>query len=373
MTVIRPGAVLVLLLLGAGGCSQPTVPVPGPTESTVSRDQAQPLRARAAHTATLLADGRVLLAGGCAVDGCSTAEVAPTSEFYTPGRGFSAGPAMARPRDAHTATTLPDGRVLIVGGFAREGTPPLAETELFDPTTDRFGPTGSLHTARGGHVAVLMGNGKVLVAGGWIGPRTYTDSVEIFDPASGTFASGPAMPAARLGAAAIALPDGRVLVTGGQEAPDRGQPTAWVYLPAAVRWQAVGPMGTPRFKHAMALLPDGRVLVLGGTTDDRHVLATTEVFDPATNTFTPGPDMGVERYKITDAVTVAKGRVVVAGGTQIDTYDASSARFQLVPGSQGVWRSFPTATALIDGSVLIVGGYDERIRIHHDALLVPAK
>ena len=81
--------------------------------------------------------------------------------------------------------------------------------------------------------------------------------------------------------------------------------------------------------------------------------------------------MSIERYKIPDAVTVAKGRVIVAGGTQIDAYDAASGRFLAVPGSQGVWRSFPTATALHDGSVLIVGGYDERIRVHHDALLLP--
>jgi hypothetical protein len=130
-------------------------------------------------------------------------------------------------------------------------------------------------------------------------------------------------------------------------------------------------MNTPRFKHAIAPLPDGRVLVLGGTTDDRQLLASTEVFDPDTNHFTPGPLMGVERYKFPDPVVTASGRLVVAGGTEIETYDASRGQFVAVPGTSGARRSFPTVTLLPDGSVLVVGGYDDRIRIHHDALLIP--
>jgi hypothetical protein len=179
------------------------------------------------------------------------------------------------------------------------------------------------------------------------------------------------MPEPRLGATAILLPDGRILVAGGQDAPNHGLSTALLYLPDANRWQPTGSMGTPRFKHAMALLPDGRVLVLGGTTDDIHLLASTEVFDPATSRFTPGPTMGVERYKFTDAVVSTNNGLVVAGGTRVETYDAQSGQFRSVPSSQGAWRSFPTATVLPDGSVLVVGGYDERINLHHDAVLIP--
>src|SRR5262245_28963600 len=164
------GALLAAVVIaGAAGCTDTAPPAPGPTEPD---NVAQPLRARAAHTATLLADGRVLLAGGCAVDGCDTAEVAPSSEFYTPGRGFSAGPRLAQPRDGHSATLLPDGRVLIVGGFAREGTLPIAEAELFDPKTNSFAATGSLGIGRGAHIAVPLPDGRVLIAGGYVAPRT---------------------------------------------------------------------------------------------------------------------------------------------------------------------------------------------------------
>jgi hypothetical protein len=77
--------------------------------------------------------------------------------------------------------------------------------------------------------------------------------------------------------------------------------------------------------------------------------------------------MGTERYKITDAAAATDRGLIVAGGTQVETYDARSARFLPVPGSQGAWRSFPTVTALPDGSTLVVGGYDDHIRVHRDA------
>jgi Kelch motif protein/galactose oxidase-like protein len=359
------GAATLIALAGCAPANRQPTPLPPP-----SVESAQPLRARAAHTATLLADGRVLLAGGCVDDGCSTAGADPSSELYVPGRGFVAGPAMRQPRDGHTATMLADGRVLLVGGWPGENRPVLAAAEVFDPGTNVFTESGSLGTPRGGHVAARLPDGRVLIAGGWVGSRAYTDSVELFDPATNTFTAGPPLPEGRHAAEAIALRDGRILLTGGADGPEHGLASAFVYRPDLNRWRAVGPMGTPRFKHAMAMLPDGRVLVLGGTTDDTHLLASTEVFDPATDTFAPGPAMDVERYKITESVAATGTGLLVAGGTQLETYDARTARFRPVPGSQQRWRSFATATALADGSVLIVGGYDDRIRPYADATLV---
>ncbi|MDR2988600.1 MAG: hypothetical protein LBV34_27580, partial [Nocardiopsaceae bacterium] len=168
----------------------------------------QPVRARAAHTATLLPDGRVLIAGGCAVDGCTTAEVEPSSEFYVPGRGFVAGPAMVHPRSGHTATALRDGRILIVGGWAHEGVAPLAAAEIFDPQTGTFKPAGKLRIGRGGQIASLLPDGRVLIAGGWSSSDQITASVEIFDPRTNSFSQGPPMPGPRDAAAAVTLPDG---------------------------------------------------------------------------------------------------------------------------------------------------------------------
>lgn len=179
---------------------------------------------RAVHTATRLPDGRTLLAGGCIDDGCATA-TSETVIVAGDGNGFALGPAMNEPRDAHTATSLPDGRILVVGGFGGEGQAPLASAEVFDPGTNAFSATGPMEQGRGGHIAAALADGRVLVAGGWIGRRTYTASAEIWDPATATFAAAAVLPLALDGLAAVKLADGRLLVTGARSVPGR-QPTS---------------------------------------------------------------------------------------------------------------------------------------------------
>jgi Galactose oxidase, central domain len=353
--------VLAVTLVAGGACT--------PGSPPKEKHAAQPLRPRAAHTATTLPDGRILIAGGCGIDSCGTADVHPTAEFYTPGQGFSAGPPMLVPRTGHSATLLADGRILMVGGFAREGTPPVATAEIYDPRTGAFTEAGKLAVPRGGNIAVRLADGRVLIAGGCLGSRTYTGSVELFDPASNTFQPGPAMPEPRCGAAAVLLADGRVLVTGGEIGREQGIASALVYLPGEQRWQAVEPMKAARYKHAVALLDDGKVLVLGGTPDDRQLLDSTEVFDPATGRFTTATAMTVPRYKFGDSLAVAGSVLVVAAGAQVDAYDLAMGTFRALTSTRKT-RSFPTATTLADGSVLIVGGYDERINVHRDAVVV---
>ena len=328
-----------------------------------------PLRSRAAHSATLLADGRVLVAGGCATDGCGRADREPTSEFYLPGRGFAAGPPLAQARSGHTATRLPDGRVLVAGGWAGEGTPPLAAAELFDPATNRFTPVGALREGRGGHAAAALPDGRVLLIGGWVAARRASDSVEIFDPATGRFTPAAPLPSPRLGPLAAPLADGSVLVVGGED--ERRAPLAGAvrYDPATDRWHAAGTLATPRFKAALAPLADGRLLLLGGTVDDRQLLASSELCDPAAGRCEPGPTMEMARYKFTAAVV--DGRVVVVGGSQAAVLAGES--FHPLPSTRGPWRSFATATPLPGGDLLIVGGYDERIAVHADARLVRAE
>lgn len=275
---------------------------------------------------------------------------------------------MVHPRSSHTATLLPDGRVLIVGGWAKEGTAPIAEAEMFDPATGTFQPVGTL---RGG--AVLLPDGRVLTVGGGDGPRNPTAEVEMFDPATGTRASRRAMPQPRHAAASIVLPGGDILVTGGQDGSRHGLSSTAIYNPGTDQWRPGPQMSTPRFKHAITMLDGGRVLVLGGTTDDTELLASTEILDLATNKFTLGPAMSTPRYKFPDAVArTSTGRLVVAGGTQVDVLATDGQSFGAVTTGTARRRWFPTATALPDGTVLIVGGYDERIRIHPDAHIIKA-
>lgn len=373
--------IALVLVLAVGGCSRPAPAPPAPTPSAVVTTPAgpapaalAPVRPRGSHTATLLPDGRVLLAGGCAVDGCVTAEREPSSEFYLPGHGFVAGPPMVQPRQGHTATLLADGRVLIVGGWAREGTAPLAEAEVFDPVTGGFRAVGSLRTGRGGHTASLLPDGRVLVAGGWFGSRGVTPTVEIFDPSTERFSDGPALPQPRDAAVAVGLPDGDILLIGGRHSPAADAVTSSVRYDTATGSWSTGPsLATPRLKHAVAALPDGRFLVLGGTADDRDLLASTELLDAAGTRFTPGPAMSSPRYKFSGAVTVTTaGSLVVAGGRRVDVLSADGKRFDAVTPAGSVDRWFASATALPGGDTLVVGGYDERIRVLSDALLIPA-
>ncbi len=365
---IAMGAAAAVLVVGAPVAllatrDDPTVRPAPPVYSDM------PLRSRAAHTATLLADGRVLIIGGCATDGCTTADGEPTTEFYVPGHGFTAGPDMLEPRQGHSATVLPDGRILIAGGWPREGTAPLSSAEVYEPETGRFEPTGSLSMGRGGATAIPLADGRVLVAGGQIAGGESTATAEVFDPRRNAFTPVAPMPEPRDAAVSIALPDGRVLVAGGQDSRGAALSTALLYDPEADTWLPTGSLSTPRNKAAIAALPDGRVLVLGGATDDDHVLQTTEIYDPATGTFGPGPAMDVQRYKL--AVTASTdGRLVVVGGTQLAVFE--DGQFHRLPVAAGPTRWFTTITSLPDGDVLIVGGYDERIRLHPDAQLIEA-
>ncbi len=125
------------------------------------------------------------------------------------------GALMVQPRSGHTATVLPDGKVLIAGGMKRNQDF-YRSAEIFDPATGKFQLTGPMTVARVGHVAVLLPTGKVLIAGGWIG-RVATDSSELYYPATGTFTPSATMTAKRGNPSATLLPDGDVLIAGGAD------------------------------------------------------------------------------------------------------------------------------------------------------------
>lgn len=324
---------------------------------------AAPMRiARAAHTATALADGQVLIAGG----GTDAMQAAASAELFDPANGrFAELPPMLTLRHSHTATRLPNGTVLIAGGYTT-GSAYSASAELYDPATKTFSATGSMHTARAGQVAVLLGNGKVLVAGGVGTGWTFLSSAELYDPATGAFTPAGEMTVPRESHVAVLLNDGRVLVVGGhrgRRADIELYTSAEAYDPATNRFTKVGDMQVRRHKHDAVLLNDGRVMVTGGSDerDDRGAYDSTELFDPATGAFTMGPTMRLARYKHQGSMIVLpNGSVLIGGGAQrAEIYDPAKKSFELVAGDSRMAGQFGAVAALPDGGALITGGYGE--------------
>ena len=315
--------------------------------------------ARAAHTATALLDGRVLVAGGFVEAGSAT-----SAEVYDVDAGrFSALPPMIATRHSHTATLLPDGRVLIAGGYG-EGATTLATAEVFDPATNSFTSTGSLLAARAGHVAVLLEDGKVLIAGG-LGPGwDFLSSAEIYDPGTGRFVSTESMSVVRESHVGVRLLDGRVLIVGGhrgRRADITIHASAEIYDPATGVFARAGDMRTRRHKHDAVLLPDGNVLITAGSDerDDRGMYASSELFDPKTATFIAGPQMKLARHKhVGTSLVLPNGLVLIAGGApQAEVYDPRTRTFAAVAGEARMAGQFSAVAPLKGGGALITGGY----------------
>jgi hypothetical protein len=320
---------------------------------------------RAVHTATLLPDGRVLVAGGMQKNGVFE----DSAELYEPASGrFETLPKLASRRVGQSATLLLDGKVLIAGGSARrrfEGGrwtgEVVASAELFDPTTRSFHSTGSMTTPRAHHAAVRLADGRVLLAGGYREGSDALDSAEIYDPASGVFRSTGPLRTARVPEVAVLLKDGRVLIPGGSDASGGVLASAEVYDPLSGRFASAGAMIAARRKHGGVLLRSGRVLVVGGS-DSRDwsgQKTETEIYDPAANLFSPAASMALRRFKLGSAVAIlSDGRVLVAGGAAApELYDPARGEFVPVSGGYGQPRYYATATLLKDGRVLITGGY----------------
>ncbi len=313
---------------------------------------------RARHTATLLANGKVLIAGGQ-----RAGTFLNSAELYDPNTGtWSATGSMAQARIWHTATLLPNGRVLVVGGY-NNGTY-LSSAELYDPNAGTWSPAADMGTKRLNHTATLLGNGKVLVTGGdntGLNPKL----TQLYDPLAGTWSFSGFMSSSRYAHTATLLPNGKVLVAGGRDSPVLGQGTILssvdLYDPGPGTWSPTGSMTAVRQEHNASLLANGKVLVTAGLGPGYK--SSTEIYDPGAGTWSVTGALSVGRAFHT-TTSLASGKAILVGGRG---YAGTLPGAEIYDPDSGVWsaaaspqdaRDAYTATSLSGGrAVLIVGGF----------------
>jgi uncharacterized protein (TIGR03437 family) len=321
--------------------------------------------------------------------------------------GWSATGSLGAARYGHTATLLANGKVLVVGGYTRRVA--TGSAELYDPATGQWSATGSLSTPRGGHIAVRLANGKVLVAGGNSDSSAEISSAEIYDPDTGAWSATGNLSGTRVDGTATLLADGRVLVNGdirsgggvieccffqlydpatgswtatGNRINGHFTPTATLlpngkvlvvgdygaelYDPATGSWTATGNLITARYSHTATLLPNGKVLVAGGSRDGNlcdYGMANAELYDPATGQWSATGSLTIPRTSHT-ATLLPNGKVLIAAGVRecgdainsAELYDPATESWSAT-GSLISARYAHTATLLANGKVLVAGGF----------------
>lgn len=310
------------------------------------------------HTATLLANGKVLVMGGyrrCSFTaGCTTLG---SAELYDPSSGtWSATGSVRTPRSASIAVRLQNGKVLIAGGGE---TPNLAD--IYDPATGTWSPTGNLNTGRYDATGTLLPNGKVLIAGGATvngNSVTIVNTAELYDPATGAWSSTGRMNNPRLFHSATLLPNGKVLVAGGESdlAVSNVARSAELYDPDTGTWSLTGTMNAARQIHTATLLRSNKVLVASGLANSTTALNTAELYDPVGGTWSVTGNLS--QYRET-ATLLPNGKVLATGG------DGGSLTTEMYDPATGMWsasaslttkRNTHTVTFLANNKLLAVGG-----------------
>ena len=316
--------------------------------------------ARGWHSATILRDGRVLIAGGDTALDTDTAAV----EIFDPATNtFTLTGSLNTARHQHSATLLPDGRVLIIAGYA---TGWLSSAEIYDPTTGQWSLTQPLFAHGVAHTATLLKDGRVLVMGGSTqgGYSAPDDRVEIFDPQTNRWQKAARHENTDSSHTATRLADGRVLIAGGLADPS-------VYDPVSDAWRAAGKLTSERCFAQSTLLPDGRILLIGGhLCHEDTPLNSVEIYDPVGNTWQAAAPLAAPRYLHT-ALALPEGRVLAVGGWKTTNgYEAALLDMAEVYDPQsGTWRTLAplnigrvmhTTTLLPDGRILVTGGQTSR-------------
>jgi len=266
---------------------------------------------RILHTATVLANGDVLLAGGFAdSSGGETYGPSNTADLRKAGSGaIQPTGSMNSYRADHSATLLQDGRVLLAGGYAGSTNKPIQTADLYDPTTGKFTSAGDMAAPRSGHSAVLLPNGRVLIVGGGAA------GAEFYDPATNTFLPASGVSANRCNAVATLLADGRVLIAGGADCSNTGLDTAEIYDPSTGQSTPTGKLAATQSFGTAILLPSGRVLLMGGNPS-----VLSQIYDPTTGSFTFGPHLASSWSGQTATLLPDGSVLILGGGDGIDTF-----------------------------------------------------
>jgi N-acetylneuraminic acid mutarotase len=317
---------------------------------------------RDAHTATLLKDGRVLVVGG--YDG----EAIGTVEIYDPDTGtWVYAQSLQTPRSHHTATLLPNGTVLVVGGYGISD-PTLNSAEIFDLSTETWRYTESKHVGTYEHTATLLPNGNVLIAGGFSIDRYVADS-EIYDLDKEKWTTTGSLNEARGFHTSTLLNNDLVLAVGGQtglEKDSKALSSAELYDTDSGTWRPTGSLNDSRYYFSATLLDNGLVLAAGGK-DDTGYLDSAELYDPNIGSWNFTGSMHDSRG-LHSASLLSDGSVIIGSGESSSDntliYLTGSEKYEPVPGKWiaanpiNAKRSVYTATVLDDGRVLAAGGYD---------------
>jgi hypothetical protein len=306
--------------------------------------------ARESHTATLLSNGQVLVAGG---ENSATSFLS-SAELYNSATGtWMLTGSMNVPRVSHQAVLLQNGQVLVAGGVNANGT--LASAELYNPSTATWTATGSMITARFGFSLTLLSDGEVLAAQG--------TSAELYNPATGTWSATGSLTSSIGGPNTALLQNGEVLAIG-----ESINTPSELYNPSTGTWSATGSTGTTSINPIAALLPNGEVFVTSGFASGRVSYSTAALYDPSTGQFTleSGP-CSCRAFNgallQTGKVLAAGGAITVPGNPYPSTQTINSA--ELWDLSTQAWtstgnlhdsRSGESITVLQNGQALVAGG-----------------